>query len=128
MFDVNWFEKEIKSLPMQTRIAAAAWVMKHIVDHAKEGGSFRHLIYSRLGLDTSAYVPLCSDGMTISNEFDLNSNQHIVEALKQNDISKVKYLLGLCQQPDCWDFASTWSPGVNGTVALCSKHYSEQNP
>ena len=60
MPEANWFMKDVDALPMKTRIAVVAWVMKHIVDHAKDGGSFRHLIYDRLGLDMSAYVPLCA--------------------------------------------------------------------
>ena len=55
-----------------TKLAVTQWVMKHIVDHAKEGGSYRYLIYTRLGFDMDAYGALLDDGMTISNEFDLN--------------------------------------------------------
>ena len=55
------------------KLAVTKWVMKHIVEHAREGGTYRYLIYDRLGFDESAYAPLCSDGMIISNEFDLSS-------------------------------------------------------
>ena len=127
MLEADWFMKDVDALPMETRIAVVAWVMKHIVDHAKDGGSFRHLIYDRLGLDMSAYVPLCNDGMTISNEFDLNLKDDLIEALRKNNMNKAKDILGLCSQPDCWEYASTWSPQVDGTVALCSKHYSKRS-
>lgn len=47
-----------------------------IVDHAVEGGSFRCLIYDRLGFGPDAYVPLYSaGGMTISNELDLQDRR-----------------------------------------------------
>jgi hypothetical protein len=45
--------------------------MRHIVEHAKSGGTYRYLIYTRLGFGPEAYVPLCDDGLTISNEFNL---------------------------------------------------------
>ena len=75
----------------------------------------------------SAYVPLCNDGMTISNEFDLNLKDDLIEALRKNNMNEAKDILGLCSQPDCWEYASTWSPQVDGTVALCSKHYSKRS-
>jgi len=48
-------------------------VFKHIYEHALTGGSFRYLIYDRLGFGPDAYLPLYeAGGMTISNEFDLS--------------------------------------------------------
>jgi len=44
-----------------------AWVFHHLNDHYGEGGSFRHLIYQRMGFDPSAYVGLCGQGMNLSN-------------------------------------------------------------
>lgn len=69
------FPKLVEECPYETRLAVAAWVFKNIVDHATEGGSFRYLIYDRLGFETDAYVPLyLAGGMTISNEFDLSND------------------------------------------------------
>lgn len=68
------YPKLVEGCPYETRLAITAWVMKHIVDHAIEGGTYRHLIYNRLGFNTDAYVPLCHDGMTISNEFSLDNS------------------------------------------------------
>jgi len=63
----------VEACDYETRLAIVAWVFKAIVDHAIEGGTFRYLIYDRLGFDVDAYVPLYSaGGMTISNEFDLS--------------------------------------------------------
>lgn len=43
--------------------------MAAVLDHAREGGSFRHLVYERLGLSVAAYAPLCMGaGMDVSNE------------------------------------------------------------
>lgn len=53
-----------------TRIAVAAGVLSAVRDHAIEGGSFRHLIYERMGFSEAAYLPLfLAGGMDVSNEF-----------------------------------------------------------
>jgi hypothetical protein len=66
----------VEGCPYETRLAVAAWVFKAIVDHAQEGGSFRYLIYNRLGFQPDAYLPLYeAGGMTISNEFDLTKER-----------------------------------------------------
>lgn len=44
-----------------------AWVFHHLNEHYEGGGSFRYLIYDRLGFDQSAYVGLCGQGMHLSN-------------------------------------------------------------
>lgn len=62
----------VDECPYETRLAVTAWVFENVVKHAQEGGTFRYLIYDRLGFGTDAYVPLYqAGGMTISNEFDL---------------------------------------------------------
>lgn len=67
------YPKLVEDCPYETRLAVAAWVFEAIVAHAKHGGTFRYLIYERLGFDLDAYYPLyCAGGMTISNEFDLS--------------------------------------------------------
>ncbi len=67
------YPKLVEECPYETRLAVVAWVMQNIVDHAKEGGSYRFLIYERLGFGPDAYVPLYqAGGMTISNEFNLS--------------------------------------------------------
>lgn len=69
------YPKLVEDCPYETRLAVVAWAMEHIVTHAEEGGSFRYLIYERLGFGPDAYVPLYqAGGMTISNEFNLAEN------------------------------------------------------
>ena len=47
-----------------------AWVLKHVTDHLREGGTFRYLIYDRMGYGHEAYLPLYeAGGMAISNAF-----------------------------------------------------------
>lgn len=67
------FPKLVEACDYETRLAVACWVCEHIIAHAKEGGSFRYLIYDRLGFGPDAYMPLQLAGaLVISNEFDLN--------------------------------------------------------
>jgi hypothetical protein len=45
-----------------------AWVFRHLANHLREGGTFRYLIYDRMGFDNSAYSELHgAGGMDISN-------------------------------------------------------------
>lgn len=56
----------------RTKIAVLAWAFKHLVEHAQDPTTFRHLVYRRLGLGMSAYTPLMNaGGMTISTHFSL---------------------------------------------------------
>ncbi len=71
----------VEECPYETRLAVVAWAMKHIVDHARDRGTYRYLIYDRLGFGPDAYVPLCADGLTISNEFDLAAERLGIEQM-----------------------------------------------
>lgn len=67
-------EAELKELlancSYDTRLAITAWVLRHLCAHAREGGSFRHLIYDRLDFGLDAYATLyVAGGMTLSNLF-----------------------------------------------------------
>lgn len=44
-----------------------AWVFHHLNEHYAEGGSFRHLIYQRMGFDEKAYGVLMGQGLHLSN-------------------------------------------------------------
>jgi len=107
------------------KLAVTRWVMKHIVDHANEGGSYRYLIYDRLGFGPDAYAPLCSSGLTISNEFDLNLKEDIRNAIIQNDMNKIKEIVGLCDVEGCNRYISTGWPSDEGYRRTCSEHYRE---
>jgi len=108
------------------KLAVTKWVMKHIVAHASEGGSYRYLIYDRLGFGPEAYAPLCSDGMTISNEFDLTLKEEVAEFLKNNDIEGAKKRLGYCDEPGCYNEVSAGYPALDGSRRLsCDDHYRQ---
>lgn len=78
-----------EDIPYAYRMAATAYVMKAICEHAEEGGSFRHLIYDRLGFDLDGYGPLYeAGGMIISNEFILGAREVTAE---DKHLSKLVY-------------------------------------
>ena len=106
-----------------TKLAVTAWAMKHIVEHARDGGSYRYLIYTRLGFDMDAYGALLDDGMTISNEFDLNLKDAVIKAYKNGDEKKLKDALGLCDEPGCFNYVSCGWPSDDGYRTTCGKHY-----
>ena len=112
---VEWCDYEMK-------LAVTKWVMKHIVEHAKDGGSYRYLIYDRMGFDADAYVPLCRDGLAISNEFDLNLKESLREVAKTEGYDKIKPIIGLCDEPGCYDYISCGWPSDDGYRSTCSEH------
>lgn len=61
-----------QKLTASDRLTWTEQVFRAICDHAREGGSYRHLIYGRLGFGPEAYAPLyMAGGMDISNHFNL---------------------------------------------------------
>jgi hypothetical protein len=117
---VEWCDHTMK-------LAVTKWVMKHIVEHAKEGGSYRYLIYDRLGFGPEAYAPLCSDGLTISNEFDLEQKDSIIELVKEHKYDKLKPVLGLCDEPDCFDTVTCGWPSEEGYRQTCGNHWKTRD-
>lgn len=65
----------VDKCPYETKLAITCWVIKNICENAEVGGSFRYLIYNKLGFSHDAYVPLyLAGGMNITNELDLQKN------------------------------------------------------
>lgn len=116
-------DKIVKECDNNTKLAITRWVMKHIVEHARDGGSYRYLIYDRLEFGLEAYGALLDDGMTISNEFDLGLKDNVVEAYESGDEKKLKEALGLCDEPGCFNYISCGWPSENGYRSTCSEHY-----
>ena len=49
-------------------VEQVGWVFKHIAEHIMEGGTFRYLIYDRMGFKPNSYRPLyLAGGMFISD-------------------------------------------------------------
>jgi len=117
------FDKLVENCDYNTKLAVTAWVFKNVVDHANEGGSFRYLIYNRLGFALDAYVPLCeAGGMEITNEFDLTLKNKIKDIAQTNKIDSLKELLGLCDVSGCFSEATCGFPIDTLQRKTCSKH------
>ena len=43
------------------------WVLSKVLQHIREGGTYRYLIYYRLGYGMEAYTYLLDEGMSVSN-------------------------------------------------------------
>lgn len=115
----------VENCDYATKLAVTAWVFKNIVEHAQQGGSFRYLIYDRLGFDLDAYITLHNaGGMEISNEFDLNKIPEIVEIVQEHKLEPLKEILGLCDEPDCFSSATCGFPIETMYRKTCSKHSS----
>jgi hypothetical protein len=121
----NDLDEMADKCPSKLKLAVTRWVMKHIVDHAREGGSYRYLIYNRLGFGPEAYAPLCDDGMTISNEFDIDNMDAIKAKVREEKIESLKPLLNMCDEPGCFKNAGCGWPSENGYRRTCGEHYRE---
>lgn len=123
----QWPGQLVEQCDYQTKLAVTAWVFENLVKHAEEGGSYRYLIYNRLGFDIDAYVSLYeAGGMIISNEFDLTFKQHLIEVAKQNTYEKIKPYLGLCDQPECYrEISCGWPTKDGGYRSTCGEHYDD---
>lgn len=123
------YDKELEQIAdkcdNETKLAVTAWVFKNIVEHAMEGGSYRTLIYDRLGFGPEAYSPLYSaGGMTISNEFDINQMNEIKRFVREHKIEAMKEVLILCDEPGCFDETSCgWPTEDGGYRRTCGTHY-----
>ena len=115
-------EEIVNKLDDDTKIAVTRWVFKHVVNHAKEGGSYRYLIYDRLGFGMEAYAPLCEDGMTISNEFDIAQMDKIKQVVTENKLEMLKPLLGMCDEPGCFKTVSCGWPTEDKYRMTCLEH------
>lgn len=123
MSDFPKLDALVDNCPYDTKLAIVRWCMENIVKHAQEGGSYRYLIYGRLGFNPDAYGVLLDDGMTISNEFDLSLKDNVIAAYKNKDEREMKKALGLCDEPGCFEYASSGWPSDTGYRTTCHKHY-----
>ena len=119
----EWYQEILDKTDNETKLAVTAWVFTNIVDHAMEGGSYRYLIYDRLGFGTEAYVPLYdAGGMEISNEFDMSQKSAILDIVQSKKIEELKEPLNLCDEPGCFVEVSAGFPTENGYRRTCFNH------
>ena len=123
MSDFPELDELVEKCDYDTKLAVTAWVFKNIVDHAKEGGTFRYLIYNRLGFSPDAYVPLYeAGGMDISNEFRIDAMDEIRKIVVDQKIESLKRAMDLCDEPDCYADASCGTPTKDGYRRTCFEH------
>jgi len=111
----EWYEDIVEKTDNETKLAVTAWVFRNIVEHAMQGGSYRYLIYDRLGFGPEAYVPLYdAGGMEISNEFDMTQKSAILDIVQNKKIEELKEPLNLCDEPGCFVEVSAGFPTEDG--------------
>ncbi len=121
-------DKLADKCPYEMKLAVTRWAIKHIVEHAKEGGSFRYLIYDRLCFGPDAYVPLYDAGaMTITNEFDIDNMDAIKPKVREERIESLKPLLNMCDEPGCFKDAGCGWPSDTGYRWTCYEHGEHKN-
>lgn len=126
--DGDWIEELVKNSDYDTRLAITAWVCEKILAHATQGGSYRYLIYDRMGFDMDAYAVLQGAGaLEISNQFDIQKMDDIEHHVRAHKIESMKPLVGICDEPDCYvdagcGFPTTETPGYRWTCYEHSKH------
>lgn len=117
-------DEEIEKIDYETRLKVAAFVIKNILEHAKEGGSYRYLIYERLGFEADAYGVLQEAGaLEISNEFNIDQMNEIKRVVRENKIDVLKPMLHLCDEPGCFKEAGCGFPTDDGYRWTCYDHY-----
>ena len=123
MMENYYLNDLVENCDYDTKLAVTAWVFKNIVEHAKEGGSYRYLIYDRLGFDLDAYVPLFeAGGMEISNEFDIERISDIIDIVREHKLDVLKSVLNMCDEPGCFDNAGCGFPTDDGYRRTCYNH------
>jgi hypothetical protein len=123
--DFPKYEELVEKCDPETKLAVAAWTVSKIVEHGKNPGSFRHLIYGLMGFGPEAYVPMYyAGGMDITNEFDLNIRDDLKEVIREEKIenTRLKKFAGMCDEPDCFETASCGSPSDSGYRWTCNEH------
>ena len=109
----------------QTRLDIAAWVISKIDDHGDDPGSFRYLIYNRLGFGPDAYVPLYeAGGMNITNELDYSTVGTLMKIIEEQAIEnkELKRFARVCDEPKCFKPSSCGWPSDEGYRNTCYQH------
>lgn len=79
-------KKKINLEIKKPTVEQVEYIFKKLNDHIKEGGTFRYLIYNRLGFNKDAYSKLyLAGGMNISNK--LNEQSKKINLNNENKIS-----------------------------------------
>ncbi len=63
----------VAALDDETRLAVVVWAYEALQKNIAEGGTFRFLVYNRLGFEGSAYAPLYEAGGMALNDMGLQA-------------------------------------------------------
>lgn len=113
--------KLVEECPYETKLAVTKWAMECILDHAIRGGSFRELIYDRLGFGSDAYDVLMAPALEIHCEFSIKDMEIIRSLVREHKIKELKKVLRMCGADECFHSASFWKDGKQS----CSDHCEE---
>lgn len=122
----TWVKERVDASDYDTRLAIAAWTIQNVLEHAREGGSYRYLIYDRLGFGPDAYAVLQFHGaLDVSNDFDYEKMEEIERVVREQKIEALKPALFLCDAPDCYQNAGCiWHEGPEkASRHTCADHY-----
>lgn len=63
--------------PPEMKMAVVCWFIRHLLQHATEGGTYRYMIYDRLNFGEDCYMPLQNAGLLdICNALNLKGNDN----------------------------------------------------
>jgi hypothetical protein len=119
------FDALVAKYDYQTRLDIAAWVISKIDEHGNDPGSFRYLIYNRLGFGPDAYVPLYeAGGMNITNELDYSTVGTLMKIIEKQAIEnkELKRFARVCDEPGCFKPSSCGWPSDEGYRNTCYEH------
>lgn len=113
-------------------VCVTAWVFRHVADHVISGGSFRYLIYDRMGYGPRAYQPLyLAGGMEITNALhernEIEEHNAKLRYALQDAISTYSdekdVVLVTKDRREAWDAALHWpNPEISGQRAAKGNH------
>lgn len=117
------FEALQETCDYNTKVALAGWVFGHVLAHAKVRGSYRGLVYERLGFGPDAYAHLLDCGaLEISNTYDLVQSAEIRRIVREQKIDALKSVLRLCDQEGCFADACCGTQSTNEYRWTCVDH------
>jgi hypothetical protein len=75
----------VADVPHDIKLAVCTWVIETCVEHARAGGTFRNLVFERLGFGIEAWLPLyLAGGMDLYHHFNFCEASAADESVRTN--------------------------------------------
>jgi hypothetical protein len=75
-------DKVFGDIPPLKRVEIVKWILGKVDEHMRHQGTYRYLIYNRLGFGPEAYQLLLPEGMNVSNKCaDINISHELAITL-----------------------------------------------